>query len=93
MKYIIFRQYNKNIAIAKTVTPLDEPNLDQYIKYNLFIRLGSFYSLSLLGYIGCFVDDSERQLKNKENRIPDLTLEICRIHCKGYTYLGLRVIN
>lgn len=42
------------------------------------------------GYVGCFLDDSNRHLKNRIAPINGMTLEKCRHHCSGYRYMGLQ---
>lgn len=46
----------------------------------------------ILGYIGCYKDDSNKHLGYKEVYFRNsLTLAKCREHCKGFKYLGLQV--
>ncbi|XP_071123300.1 sialate:O-sulfotransferase 2-like [Mytilus edulis] len=42
------------------------------------------------GYVGCFVDDPNRMLKHRIQVLHLNTLEKCRLHCRGYKYLGLQ---
>ncbi|CAG2245525.1 unnamed protein product [Mytilus edulis] len=43
------------------------------------------------GYIGCFLDDSSRQLPyNYKNLGEGINLAKCRENCKGYKYVGLQ---
>ncbi|XP_052064547.1 uncharacterized protein LOC127704479 [Mytilus californianus] len=61
---------------------------------SMFSDISSTFSRLTLneirGYVGCFVDDSNRLLKHKLMVLDRITLEKCRHHCRGYRYLGLQ---
>ena len=49
------------------------------------------YACHFLGYLGCFVDDLNRQLDDKSDDFDDNSLAKCTEFCQGYKYLGLQV--
>ncbi|CAC5409024.1 COL14A [Mytilus coruscus] len=48
------------------------------------------YTISLLGYMGCFKDDRNRHLKYRIADLSHTTLLKCKQHCRGFKYTGLQ---
>ena len=53
----------------------------------------NFNHFLVFGYLGCFIDKDERDLKYAEILSTDMTVEMCILHCSdaGYNIAGLQV--